>query len=678
MNTTLNIALAGNPNSGKTSVFNRLTGADEKVGNFAGVTVEKVSETIAYEGQEWKITDFPGLYSLFPKSDDERISASAFTQSQNPERPDVLVYIADYSHLQRNLLLFTQLSDLKIPLVLAINKSDLGDSHTAANIASEIENTLGVKTVLISARKNTGFDALKKAISQAQPSAKVFWRVPPVVHHEIAQLMEGRPVVTLYAAYIELVNNGKLAGAENIQVAELEERARTVEKLTRHISSKIKTVKNRKTSRSIDKVLMHRVAGPLVFLLIMALVFEAVFTVAQYPMDWIDQGFSALSGWLGSLLPQNMVSNLVVNGILPGIGGVVIFIPQIMLLFFFLSLMEETGYMARVAFISDRLMSKVGLSGKSVVPLLSGAACAIPAIMAARNIENAKDRIITMMVIPIISCSARLPVYILLISFIIPADGSWFIFSYQALALMGMYLLGVVMAFLVALVFKLVMKEKGNRYFVMELPDYQAPRWRNIARVMYLKSATFVYRAGVVIVPVSIILWGLASFAPGNRFEQIELKYAASALPETEKENAMQAEKLQASYAGEIGRFIEPAIRPLGYDWKIGIALITSFAAREVFVGTMATLYGLQSDADNMESLKERLSAERNPVTGKPVFSVAVAFSLMIFYAFALQCVSTAAVLYKETGSYKLPLLQFTYLGVLAYLSAFVVYSVLA
>ncbi|HYG16989.1 MAG TPA: ferrous iron transport protein B [Bacteroidia bacterium] len=678
MNATLTIALAGNPNSGKTSVFNRLAGTDQKVGNFAGVTVEKVSETITYEGQEWKITDFPGLYSLFPKSEDERISASAFTQSQNSERPDVMVYIADYSQLQRNLLLFTQLSDLKIPLVLAINKSDLGEKGIAVNIAAEIENTLGVKTVLISARKNTGFEALKKAIAQARSSSRVFWKVPPVVHHEIAELMEGRPVETLFAAYIELVNNGKLTGAEDIQVAELEERARTVEKLTRHISSKIKTVKNRETSRNIDRILLNRVAGPLVFLAVMTLVFEAVFTVAAYPMDWIDMGFSALSGWLGDVLPANRFANLLVNGVLPGLGGVVIFIPQIMLLFFFLSLMEETGYMARVAFISDRLMSKVGLSGKSVVPLLSGAACAIPAIMAARNIENKKDRLITMLVIPIISCSARLPVYILLISFIVPAEGGWFIFSYQALALLGMYLLGVVMAFLVALVFKLVMKEKGNRYFVMELPDYQSPRWRNIAKVMYLKSATFVYRAGMVIVPVSIILWGLASFAPGNRFERIEQEYAASSLSDSEKEDAIQAEKLQASYAGEIGRFIEPAIRPLGYDWKIGIALITSFAAREVFVGTMATLYGLQSDADNMETLKERLSAERNPVTGKPVFSLAVAFSLMLFYAFALQCVSTAAVLYKETGSYKLPLLQFTYLGVLAYLSAYIAYSVLA
>lgn len=678
----LKIALAGNPNSGKTSVFNQLTGLNLKVGNFAGVTVEKVSGNIKYEGETWELTDFPGTYSLYPKSEDERVSTEAFINKENAVHPDVIVFVADYAQLHRNLLLFSQLADLKLPIVLAINKADLDDEEAAKALSQQAEKILGTTTVLVSARNKKGFDNLLAAIKTAKASYKNFWLVPGTLHNALLQNSEGQAIENIYTGYVQQVGKGILPDSETLQLEETKERQKTVGLLAEGITQKVKKVKNREATQKIDKILTHKVAGPIIFLLILYLIFQSIFKLAEYPMDAIEGAFGWLSETLEAVLPQSFITNLLTQGILPGIMGVVVFLPQIVFLFFFLSLMEESGYMARIAFLSDKLMSKVGLNGKSVVPLLSGAACAIPAIMAARNIENKKDRLITILVTPLISCSARLPVYILLISLIIPEGDGWFIFSYQGLALMGMYLVGIVFAILVAGVFKLILKDKEPSFFVMEMPDYQLPRWKNIAQVLYVKATSFILQAGKIIVLVSIVLWFLANFAPGNRFEEIEAKYNlphnTKGLSQKEVNNKISAEKLSASYAGELGRFIEPAIRPLGYDWKIGIALVSSFAAREVFVGTMSTIYSLGNDDSDLDGLKEKLLTETNPETGKPVFSIAVAFSLMMFYAFALQCMSTIAVMYKETQGIKWPLIQLLYLTVMAYLAGFLTYNLLS
>jgi ferrous iron transport protein B len=673
------IALAGNPNSGKTSIFNQLTGLNLKVGNFAGVTVEKVSGNIKHQGENWELTDFPGTYSLFPKSEDEKVSTEAFIDEENKAHPDVIVFVADYSQLQRNLLLFTQLADLKTPIVLAINKADLGDEGLTNSIAKQAEKVLGVKTVLVSARQRKGFEELRNAIHIAEPCHKKFWTVPQKFHNTI--LADKAAINNLYSSYLKLFGNNIWDEEEQIQKEEIEDRQKTIAPLAKSISKQIHDVKNREATKKIDSILTHKIAGPLIFLVVLYIVFQSIFKLAEYPMDAIEAGFGWLSSTLAEVLPKSFLSDLLTNGILPGIMGVVVFLPQILFLFFFLSLMEESGYMARVAFLSDKLMSKVGLNGKSVVPLLSGAACAIPAIMAARNIENKKDRLITILVTPLMSCSARLPVYILLISLIVPKGEGWFIFSYQGLLLMAMYLVGIVFAILVAGVFKLFIKDKEPAFFVMEMPDYQIPRLKNIVQVLYIKGKSFVVQAGKIIVVVSILLWFLASFAPGNKFEKIEAKYNQEqygVLSAEERDNRINAEKLQASYAGELGKFIEPAIRPLGYDWKIGIALISSFAAREVFVGTMATIYSLGNDDSNLDGLKTKLLSETNPKTGKPVFSIAVALSLMMFYAFALQCMSTIAVMYKETKSIKWPLIQFLYLTIMAYLAGFLMYNALS
>ncbi len=682
-NSTLKIALAGNPNSGKTSIFNQLTQLHLKVGNFAGVTVEKISGTIKYGTATWEITDFPGTYSLYPKSEDEKVSTQAFINSDDSAHPDVVVFVADYSQLQRNLLLLTQLADLKLPIVFAINKADLGntDNYEKTALSEQAKRELGIETVLVSAKNKEGFDNLLQAIQNAQPAKRNFWQVPKNLHTTIIEKTAGA-ITNLYGSYVQLVGGKGIANYQQLQLAEVEQRQQSIAPLAKSITQKVKNIKNRETTRKIDKILTHKVAGPLLFIAILYIVFQSIFRLAEYPMEAIEAGFAWLSNALSAILPKNMLASLLTQGILPGIMGVLIFLPQILFLFLFLSLMEESGYMARVAFLSDKLMGKVGLNGKSVVPLLSGAACAIPAIMAARNIENKRDRLITILVTPLISCSARLPVYILLISLIVPQGNGGFIFNNQGLVLMAMYLIGIVFAILVAGIFKLILKDNEPSFFVMEMPDYQLPQWRNIVQVLYIKAKSFVMQAGKIILLVSIGLWFLASFAPSNRFAEIEEKYQQAeiikGLSKQEINNNISAEKLAASYAGEIGRFIEPAIRPLGYDWKIGIALVTSFAAREVFVGTMATIYSLGTDESNLKTLKEKLLSETNPKTGKPVFSIAVAFSLMMFYAFALQCISTIAVMYKETQGIKWPLIQLLYLTAMAYLAGFLTYNMLS
>ena len=434
-------------------------------------------------------------------------------------------------------------------------------------------------------------------------------------------------------------------------------------------------------SDKLDRVLTHKVWGFAIFLLILFLIFNGIFAWSAYPMAWIETFFGWITEYGHQFLPAGMLTNLVLDGVIAGLGGIFVFIPQIAILFAFISILEDTGYMARVTFMMDKVMRKVGLNGKSIVPMIGGIACAVPSIMAARNIENWKDRMITIMVTPLISCSARLPVYILLISLIIPQKTLWGIISLQGLALMIMYLISFIAAIAVAWVMKVIIKARERSYFIMELPVYRMPRWKNVLYNMIEKSKTFVLEAGKVIIAISIILWVMASFGPGNRFEEIDQKYEASEIRQPNEakqiETLAASEKLENSYVGILGHWIEPAIKPLGYDWKIGIGLITSFAAREAFVGTMATIYSVDGGPDDNSTIRSKMAASKNYETGLPVYSFATGISLMLFYAFALQCMSTVAVVYRETKGWKWPITQLIYMTALAYFAALIAYQLL-
>lgn len=434
-------------------------------------------------------------------------------------------------------------------------------------------------------------------------------------------------------------------------------------------------------SNKIDHYLTHKVWGFVIFIGILFAIFQSIFAWSEFPMTLIETLFVWLESLGHQLLPAGVLTDLLIDGVLAGLSGVMVFIPQIALLFAFISILEDTGYMARVTFMMDRLMRKVGLNGKSVVPMIGGLACAVPAIMSARTIENWKERMITIMVTPLVSCSARLPIYTLLISLVVPNQMVFGFIQLQGLALMSLYLMSIISAILVAWAMKFIMKSKLKGYFIMELPVYRMPRWSNVGLTMYESVKTFVTEAGKVIIAVSIVLWVAASYGPGDKFEKIEAKYNSEAYASSYSENQIErfksSEKLENSYAGVLGKSIEPAIKPLGFDWKIGIALITSFAAREVFVGTMATLYSVDGDADKMDSVREKMANAKNDETGLPVFTVASAFSLMMFYAFAMQCMSTMAVVYRETKHLKWPVIQFVYMLVLAYVASFVTYIIL-
>jgi ferrous iron transport protein B len=444
---------------------------------------------------------------------------------------------------------------------------------------------------------------------------------------------------------------------------------------------KLETAEDETVSNKIDKVLTHKTFGFIIFFAILLFIFQSIFAWSAYPMKLIADTFVWIQSSLHTFLPAGPLTNLIVDGVIAGLSGVMVFIPQIAILFGFISILEDTGYMSRVTFMMDKIMRKVGLNGKSVVPLIGGFACAVPSIMSTRNIENWKDRMITIMVTPLVTCSARLPVYTLLIALVVPNRNIWWLFNLQGLALTGMYVFSMISAVTVAFVMKYILKARERGYFIMELPVYRMPRWKNVGYSMYDRAKAFVLQAGKVIIAVSVILWVLASYGPGDRFERIEQKYHqpqyTKNLNSDELHRAIASEKLENSYAGVLGHVIEPVIKPIGFDWKIGIALITSFAAREVFVGTMATIYSVNGDAEKMESVQQKMHAAKNPETGEPVFTVAVAFSLMMFYAFAMQCASTVAVVYRETKNWRWPATQFAYMTVLAYLASFITYHLL-
>lgn len=703
MNGDLKVALVGNPNSGKSTLFNVLTGLSQKIGNFPGVTVDKKTGLCKLpDSRTAQIIDLPGTYSLYPKSGDERIVMEALADKNNSAHPNLIIFVADASNLKRNLLLYTQVADLKIPIIIALNMMDLAKRSGIEISVDALAAKLGVQVIPISARNKEGIDQLKQAVTYASKiplqvdSIEIEAIAPGLVQKISKEMFIDRPYVALQLAHQhEKLKFLTLAQSDRIEEIEQEysfhsQKAQATETIARYnfindvlfdtikvkIDGQKETVSNR-----IDKVLTHKIFGFVIFFAILFLIFQSIFAWSEYPMSLIEQLFVWLASIGHQFLPAGMLTNLLIDGVLAGLSGVLVFIPQIAILFAFISILEDTGYMSRVTFMMDKIMRKVGLSGKSVIPMIGGFACAVPSIMSARNIENWKDRIITIMVTPLITCSARLPVYALLISLVVPDKKVWGIINMQGIALMAMYVLSIVSAILVAWVMKQIIRSRERGYFIMELPVYRMPRWNNVLLTMYQKVKTFVFEAGKVIIAVSIILWVLASYGPSNRFEKIDKEYQSAALVQKyspkELEQLTASAKLENSYAGILGKTIEPVISPLGFDWKIGIALITSFAAREVFVGTMATIYSVDGDDTNMESVREKMHAARNPDTGLPVFTTAAAFSLMMFYAFAMQCMSTIAVVYRETENWKWPTIQFVYMTVLAYVASFITYQLL-
>ena len=698
----IKVALVGNPNTGKSTLFNRLTGLNQKIGNFPGITVDKKTGFMKLaNGKGAEVIDLPGTYSLYPKSADESIVFQVLADEHNNSYPDVIVLVVDASNLKRNMLLYSQVADLGIPMVLALNMVDLSEKQGINIDLNKLAQKLGVQVVSISARNNIGIDKLKNAISNTNKIATQFQDVdvnvlaPAAINAIKSKLNSDNDYYALQVLhqheYLKFFSEKEQQEIEEIEQSHQFESSKTQAAETiiryKYLSSILADVvsdegaKKFTFSDKLDSILTHKVWGFAIFILILFVIFNAIFAWSSYPMEWIEAGFGFITEIGHKYLPEGMFTNLLLDGIIAGLGGIFVFIPQIAILFAFISILEDTGYMSRVTFMMDKIMSKVGLNGKSVVPMIGGLACAVPSIMAARNIENWKDRMITIMVTPLISCSARLPVYILIISLIIPSENIFGIFNMQGLALMVMYLVGVVAAVLVAWIMKLIIKTKERAYFIMELPIYRMPRWKNVLFTMYEKSKTFVFEAGKVIIAISIILWVLATFGPGNRFETIDKKYAA-ALADTTKnighiETLVATEKLENSYVGILGHWIEPAIRPLGYDWKIGIGLITSFAAREAFVGTMATIYSVDGGDEDTSTIRARMSASVNSRTGLPVYTFATGISLMLFYAFAMQCMSTVAIVYRETKGWKWPVIQLVYMTAMAYFAALIAYQVL-
>ena len=689
MNTTkIKVVLAGNPNSGKSTLFNALTGLRQKVGNYPGITVEKKTGSCSLDDNiKADITDTPGAYSLYPKSIDEKVAQEVIFNRKDKDYPEVTVVVADATNLRRAIFLITQIIDLKMKVVLALNMVDLSLKQGIIIEVRKLSEALNIPVIAINARKQEGIENLKKAIVTAntQEYTNTFFNVKTLFKDIIEQTNLLRNSDNDYGSFLTLclqdINKDiKLANLSKkyqfipsrAQAQETIRRYKIIDGVVESCSTEIKVAGNRSFTKWLDDILIHPICGYFIFLGVLFLIFQAIFSWSAYPMDLIDGWFTDLSIWVAATLPTGVFNDLIVKGVLAGLGGIIIFVPQIAFLFAFIAFLEDTGYMARVGFITDKILRGFGLNGRSIIPLLSGAACAIPAIMSARTITSWKERMITIMVTPLMSCSARLPVYTLIIAMIIPAEQSWGPFNLQGLIMMAFYLLGFLAALGTAFILKFILKAQQKGFYIMEMPSYKIPDWRTVIYTIVEKVKVFLFDAGKVIIAISIILWFLSSYAPGNKFEQIEKKWVGKENAETN----ISAEKLEASYAGMIGKSIEPAIKPLGFDWKIGIALITSFAAREVFVGTMSTIYSV-GDNSNIQSIRERLESVQNPDTGKAFFTTAVGISLMLFYAFAMQCMSTLAIVRRETNSWKWPIIQFLYMGGLAYLSSFIAYQIL-
>jgi len=692
MSKNINVALIGNPNTGKSSVFNHLTGLNQKTGNYPGITVEKKQGVCRLpRGVKAQILDLPGTYSLNASSLDENVVVELLLNKNNSDFPDVAVVVSDVENLKRNLLLFTQIKDLNIPTILVINMSDRMRRKGISIDTHKMEQLLHAKVVLVSARKNEGIDTLKEHIANYKTiSTSSCVSIEQIDTEYFESLRRTFPKQSLYKLWLVITQDVNFANVErkkmeaqdasHIRSASFLKRLQQKETIKRYqfINSVLKECYVKDIDKAtdlrskLDRVLTHRVWGFVIFFLILLTIFQALYDWSSVPMDAIDAAFVQLSNWAKTGIPSWLAPNLIAEGIIPGLGGIVIFVPQIAMLFLFISILEETGYMSRVVFIMDRVMRRFGLSGKSVVPLISGTACAIPAIMATRNIENWKERLVTILVTPFTTCSARLPVYLILISLIIP-DERILGASMQGLVLMIFYLLGFAMALLAAFVLQKTLPQKNTSYFVVEMPNYRIPLLKNVLLTIIEKTKSFVLEAGKVIMAISILLWVLASNGPGETFKNAPEELAKTVSVEDSRyEQQLNAYKLEHSYLGIIGKGIEPLIRPLGYDWKIGIAIVSSFAAREVFVGTLATIYNVGENEE--ETIKKRMAAETYS-DGSPVFTLASGLSLMVFYAFAMQCMSTLAIVRKETNSWRWPTIQLVVMTAIAYLGAFVTFQ---
>nr|WP_321232888.1 ferrous iron transport protein B [uncultured Psychroserpens sp.] len=693
----INVALIGNPNTGKTSVFNALTGLNQKVGNYPGITVDKKEGICKLpRGVKAHIIDLPGTYSLNASSLDENVVIELLLNKNDKDFPDVAVVVSDVENLKRNLLLYTQIKDLEIPTILVINMSDRMEYKGIQLDIPYLEKELLTKIALISTRKNKGIDQLKALIANYKElSITPCLNASEIDNTYFDKLRKAFPNQLLYKLWLVITQDVNFGKIDRNQIDAIDsfktkskadlKRLQQKETIKRYqfINNTLKKGQTIDLSSAkdlrikLDRILTHKVWGYLIFFTILILMFQAVYDWATYPTDFIDESFASLADWVKDTLPDGAFTNLLAEGIIAGIGGIMVFIPPIAFLFLFIALLEESGYMSRVVFLMDRIMRRFGLSGKSVVPLISGNACAIPAVMAARNIESWKERLITILVTPFTTCSARLPVYVIIIGLVIP-EGSFLGLSYKALTLMALYIIGFLTAIFSAYILNKILKIKSKSYFVIEMPSYKIPLFKNVALTVIEKTKTFVFEAGKIILAISIVLWFLASYGPGEQFNNAEtiVRTENASLSEVDLDDKIAAHKLEHSYIGIIGKAIEPAIKPLGYDWKIGIGLVTSFAAREVFVGTLATIYSVGSAGDNEDTIKSKMAAEvhRN---GEKVFTLASGISLLLFYAFAMQCMSTLAIVKRETNSWKWPMLQLASMTIIAYLAALIAFQFL-
>ncbi len=695
-NENINVALIGNPNVGKTSVFNALTGLKQQVGNYPGITVEKkIGFCRLPQNIRANILDLPGTYSLNASSIDENVVIELLLNRNDKLFPDVAIVISDVENLKRNLLLFTQIKDLEIPVILAINMADRMKRRGITLNIPLLEEQLKTKIVLVSTRKNTGMEELKNLIVNYKTlSTEPCLNASSIDPDYFNGLRKAFPNQLLYKLWLVITQDVNFLNLERNEIrgtftkshSDLK-RLQQKETIKRYqfINDVLKQGQIIDSSAAtdfrskLDRVLTHRIFGYVIFFAILFVIFQAIFDWSSVPMDFIDESFAALSSYIDSTLPKGALTDLLSQGIIPGIGGILIFIPQIAFLFLFISVLEESGYMSRVVFLMDKVMRRFGLSGKSVVPLISGTACAIPAIMATRNIENWKERLITILVTPFTTCSARLPVYAIIIALIVPDQRVLGFLSLQGLTLMLLYMLGFGVAVLSSYILSKVLKMKGKSFFLIELPNYKLPLPKNVAVNVIEKTKAFVFGAGKIILAISIVLWFLASYGPGERFENAEKivqnEYAGQNMETGEIDNKIASYKLENSYIGIMGKAIEPVIKPLGYDWKIGIAVLTSFAAREVFVGTLATIYSV-GDGSSDETIKQKMAEEVTP-EGKKIFNFATGISLLLFYAFAMQCASTLAVTRKETNGWKWPLAQLVFMSAFAYITALIAYQFL-
>ncbi|MFZ4860563.1 ferrous iron transport protein B [Sphingobacterium sp. Mn56C] len=694
------VALLGNPNVGKTSLFNRITKLNQKVGNYPGITVEKREGIAKANQKEYRVIDLPGTYTLYPSSLDEEVVFRMLGDKNSDGHPDLIVVVTEPNSLNRGVVLYQQIREMGLPAIFVINMMDEMEAKGLHVDIAKLEGYLKTKIYSTNARNGKGVDELIKEFDTEVPPYFGSISLPSAYHAALADARKLFPLETEYKTWLCLAQeqvsilseeqNQKLQdirAAHGITAQQLQKAEAIIrhDKIQQDLAHFVHKTENKKLSLTdkIDHVLMHPIFGYVIFFGLLFLIFQAIYSWATPIMDFVEENFANLGEWVAATLPEGPLSDLLVNGVLAGIGGIVVFIPQIVILFFFISLMEESGYMSRVVFLMDRWLKPFGLNGKSVIPLISGAACAIPAVMSARNIENPKERLLTMLVTPFMTCSARLPIYIVIIGLVIPDQEVWG-FNLQGITLFGMYLLGIIGALLSALVLNKVIKSVRKSFLIFELPTYKMPDWKNVLNTVWEKASGFIFDAGKIILAISIILWVLGSFGPNDRFSDPE-KYIVQEKPHLSEEeiaDEVSAYKTEYSYLGYLGRGIEPVIRPLGYDWKIGIGLIASFAAREVFVGTVAVVYSLGDDLDvedegQRQTLFTRMKSEINRNTGLPTYNFASGISLLLFYAFAMQCMATIGVVKKETGSWKWTLIQAGFMTGLAYFAALIAYQLL-